>query len=173
MLNPWTLCKEGNGERGGGGPKDPCRAWGEHGRMSGEQGTESTSLVVSSAEDVSDRRENSRGGRLPDMVRTRGEPQCSSQPRSTVCADLWNEARQGQLEATGSRREASRKVPALLMWVTKAVTSSLLVPSSWDLSAGERSNGVRPMLLQILLHRWEWKNKAMPRTPGRHGDPSP
>lgn len=56
--------------------------------MRGEQGTESASLMVSSAEDVSDRRENSRGGRLPDMVRTRGEPQCSSQPRSTVWADF-------------------------------------------------------------------------------------
>lgn len=38
--------------------------------------------------------------------------------------------------------------------------------SSWDLSAGERSKGVRPILLQILLHRWEWKKSAMPRTPG-------
>lgn len=56
--------------------------------MSGEQGTESTSLMLSSAEDVSDRREKSRGGRLPDMVRTRGDPQCSSQPRSTVWADF-------------------------------------------------------------------------------------
>lgn len=67
-----------------GRPSDPCRAAGEHGRMRGEQGTESTSLMVSSAEDVSDRREKSSGGRLPDRVRTRGEPQCSSEPLSTV-----------------------------------------------------------------------------------------
>lgn len=72
----------------GGGARGPRRPGGEDGRMSGEQGTESTSLVLSSAEDVSDRREKSRGGRLPDMVRTRGEPQCSSQPRSTVWADF-------------------------------------------------------------------------------------
>lgn len=71
--------------------------------MSGEQGTESTSLVVSSAEDVSDRRENSRGGRLPDKVRTRGEPQCSSQPLSTVWADFCNTPRRS------SREEAGRK----------------------------------------------------------------
>lgn len=45
------------------------------------------------------------------------------------------------------------------------ITSSLLVQSSWDLSAGERSKGVRPMTLQILLHRWEWKKRAIPRTP--------
>lgn len=48
------------------------------------------------------------------------------------------------------------------------ITSSLLVQSSCDFSAGERSKGVRPILLQILLHRWEWKNSAMPRTPGTH-----
>jgi len=46
-------------------------------------------------------------------------------------------------------------------------TSSLLVQSIWDFSGGARSKGVRPMLLQILLQRWEWKNKAMPRTPGK------
>lgn len=54
------------------------------------------------------------------------------------------------------------------LWTDKMLcqtTSSLLVPSSWDLSAGERSKGVRPMTLQILLHRWEWKKRAMPRTP--------
>lgn len=48
------------------------------------------------------------------------------------------------------------------------LTSSLLVQSSWAFSAGARSKGVRPILLQILLHRWEWKNRAMPRTPSRH-----
>lgn len=69
-------------------PIDPGAASGEQGMVRGEQGTESTSLMLSSAEDVSDRRDNSGGALLPDMVRTRGEPQGSSQPRSTVCADL-------------------------------------------------------------------------------------
>lgn len=53
-----------------------------------------------------------------------------------------------------------------LNYKTAKITRSLLVQSSWDDSAEERSKGVRPMLLQILLHRWEWKNRAMPRTPG-------
>lgn len=48
------------------------------------------------------------------------------------------------------------------------LTSSLLVQSSWLFSAVERSKSVRPILLQILLHRWEWKNSAMPRTPVIH-----
>lgn len=69
-------------------PRDPSTAGGEYGRMRGEHGTESTSLMLSSADDVSDRRESSGGARLPDMVRTRGEPQGSSQPLSTVWADL-------------------------------------------------------------------------------------
>lgn len=69
-------------------PKDPGAAGGEQGRMRGEQGTESRSLMLSSADDVSDRRESSGGTRLPDIVRTRGEPQGSSQPRSTVLADF-------------------------------------------------------------------------------------
>lgn len=155
------------GERGPrrGGPSDPCRAAGEQGRMRGEQGTESTSLMVSSAEDVSDRRDRSSGGRLPDMVRTRGEPQCSSQPLSTVWADFWNEPGQNQEQLT-------RQQAVLQSLNRSPLTSSLLVPSSWALSEGDRSKGVRPMLLQILLHRWEWKNKAMPLTPGG-GDGAP
>lgn len=68
--------------------QDPDPADGEQGRTRGEQGTESRSLMLSSAEDVSDRRESSGGARLPDMVRTRGEPQGSSQPLSTVWADF-------------------------------------------------------------------------------------
>lgn len=74
--------------------QDPDPADGEQGRMRGEQGTESRSLMLSSADDVSDRRESSRGARLPDMVRTRGEPQGSSQPLSTVWADFWKKSRQ-------------------------------------------------------------------------------
>lgn len=57
--------------------------------VSGEQGTESTSLMLSSADDVSDRRESSGGARLLEKVRTRGEPQTSSQPLSIVWADFW------------------------------------------------------------------------------------
>lgn len=132
--------------------------------MRGEQGTESTSLMVSSAEDVSDRRDRSSGGRLPDTVRTRGEPQCSSQPLSTVWADLWNEPGQNPEQLT--RQQALLPSPN-----RSPLTSSLLVPSSWALSEGDRSKGVRPMLLQILLHRWEWKNKAMPLTPGGETQP--
>lgn len=133
--------------------------------MRGEQGTESTSLMVSSAEDVSDRRDRSSGGRLPDTVRTRGEPQCSSQPLSTVWADFWNEPGQNQ-------KQLARQQAVLPSLNQSPLTSSLLVPSSWTLSGGDRSKGVRPMLLQILLHRWEWKNKAMPLTPGG-GDGAP
>lgn len=66
----------------------PMRAGGEQGMASGEQGTESTSLILSSADDVSDRRDSSGGARLLDKVRTRGEPQSSSQPLSTVWADF-------------------------------------------------------------------------------------
>lgn len=69
-------------------PMTPGAASGEQGRMRGEQGTESASLMLSSADDVSDRRDSSGGARLPDMVRTRGEPQGSSQPLSTVWADF-------------------------------------------------------------------------------------
>lgn len=139
--------------------------------MRGEQGTESTSLMVSSAEDVSDRREKSRGGRLPDTVRTRGEPQCSSQPLSTVWADFCNKPRQ---ETGGETATGWMCATVEAVWTAGCeITSSLLVPSSWDLSAGDRSNGVRPMLLQMVLHRWEWKNRAMPRTPGRHQDEAP
>lgn len=70
-------------------PMDPAMPGGEQGKMRGEQGSiESTSLMLSSADDVSDRRDNSGGARLPDMVRTRGEPQGSSQPLSTVWADF-------------------------------------------------------------------------------------
>lgn len=70
---------------------DPAMPGGEQGKMRGEQGSiESTSLMLSSADDVSDRRDKSGGARLPDMVRTRGEPQGSSQPLSTVWADFWN-----------------------------------------------------------------------------------
>lgn len=64
------------------------RAGGEQGMASGEQGTESTSLMLSSADDVSDRRDSSGGARLLDKVRTRGEPQTSSQPLSIVWADF-------------------------------------------------------------------------------------
>ena len=67
---------------------DPTAANGEQGKIRGEQGIESTSLMLSSADEVSDRRESSGGARLPDMVRTRGEPQGSSQPLSTVSADF-------------------------------------------------------------------------------------
>lgn len=66
----------------------PKRLGGEQGMVSGEQGTESTSLIFSSADDVSDRRVSSGGARLLDNVRTRGEPQSSSQPLSTVWADF-------------------------------------------------------------------------------------
>lgn len=75
------------------GDLDPGAPRGEQGKMRGEQGTESTSLMLSSAEDVSDRRDNSGGARLADIVRTRGEPQGSSQPLSTVWADFWNTPR--------------------------------------------------------------------------------
>lgn len=67
---------------------NPCVTTGEQGRRRGEQGTESMSLMLSSADDVSDRRDNSGGARPVDMVRTRGEPQISSQPLSTVWADF-------------------------------------------------------------------------------------
>lgn len=70
------------------GDLDPGAPRGEQGKMRGEQGIESTSLMLSSAEDVSDRRDNSGGARLADIVRTRGEPQGSSQPLSTVWADF-------------------------------------------------------------------------------------
>lgn len=54
----------------------------------GEQGMESESLMFSSLEEVSDRRD-SRGGRRPvEMVRTLGDPQGSSCPRRTVLADF-------------------------------------------------------------------------------------
>lgn len=66
---------------------DPYAANGEE-RERGEQGAESASLMFSSAEEVSDMRVNSRGALLPDMVRTRGEPHCSSQPLRTVFADF-------------------------------------------------------------------------------------
>lgn len=69
------------------------RTGGEQGMASGEQGTESTSLMLSSADDVSDRRDSSGGARLLDKVRTRGEPQISSQPLSTVCADFCRKVR--------------------------------------------------------------------------------
>ncbi len=69
----------------------PGAPGGEQGNMRGEQGIESTSLMLSSADDVSDRRDSSGGIRLPEMVRTRGEPQGSSQPLSTVWADFWGE----------------------------------------------------------------------------------
>lgn len=59
--------------------------------MRGEQGIDSMSLMLSSADEVSDRRDRSGGARLADMVRTRGEPQCSSEPLSTVWADFYNE----------------------------------------------------------------------------------
>lgn len=81
--------------------QDPDPADGEQGRMRGEQGTESRSLMLSSADDVSDRRESSGGTRLPDMVRTRGEPQGSSQPLSTVWADFWKKSRQRSVRGKG------------------------------------------------------------------------
>ena len=56
----------------------------------GEQGMESGSLMLSSMEEVSERRESSRGARPVEKVRTRGEPQTSSQPRSLVSADFCN-----------------------------------------------------------------------------------
>lgn len=67
---------------------NPCAASGEQAIVRGEHGTESGSLGLSSTEDVSDRRDSIGCDRLPDMVRTRGEPQGSSQPRSTVWADF-------------------------------------------------------------------------------------
>lgn len=70
-------------------PMDPGATRGEH-------GTESTSLALSSADDVSDRRDSRGGARLPDMVRTRGDPQGSSQPLSTVCADFYNRRWKGR-----------------------------------------------------------------------------
>lgn len=77
----------------------PMRAGGEQGMVSGEHGTESTSLMFSSADDVSDRRDSSGGARLLDKVRTRGEPQGSSQPLSTVWADFCSRVRiQGVLK---------------------------------------------------------------------------
>lgn len=85
-------------------PIDPCAACGEQGNMRGEQGTESTSLMLSSTEDVSDKRDNSGGARLPDMVRTRGEPQCSSQPLSTVWADFWNQTRSIFIQETATEQ---------------------------------------------------------------------
>lgn len=66
---------------------------GEKGRVRGEQGMESASLALSSADEVSDRRDSSGGARLADQVRTRGEPQTSSQPLSTVWADFWEKTR--------------------------------------------------------------------------------
>lgn len=60
----------------------------EPGAARGEHGIDSTSLMFSSADEVSERRDNSGGARLVDKVRTRGEPQGSSQPLSTVWADF-------------------------------------------------------------------------------------
>lgn len=70
-------------------PIGPPATRGEKGRVRGEQGMESASLALSSADEVSDRRDSSGGTRLADNVRTRGEPQTSSQPLSTVWADFW------------------------------------------------------------------------------------
>lgn len=64
-------------------PRDPTVV---KGGLRGEQGMDSASLMLSSADEVSDRREKSGGARLADQVRTLGEPHCSSQPLSTVCA---------------------------------------------------------------------------------------
>lgn len=72
-------------------PTEPAAVGGEQGRIRGEQGIDSMSLMLSSADEVSDRRDRSGGARLADMVRTRGEPQCSSEPLSTVWADFYNE----------------------------------------------------------------------------------
>lgn len=72
-------------------PIEPAAVGGEQGRIRGEQGIDSMSLMLSSADEVSDRRDRSGGARLADMVRTRGEPQCSSEPLSTVWADFYNE----------------------------------------------------------------------------------
>lgn len=72
-------------------PIEPAAVGGEQGRIRGEQGIDSMSLMLSSADEVSDRRDRSGGTRLADMVRTRGEPQCSSEPLSTVWADFYNE----------------------------------------------------------------------------------
>lgn len=72
-------------------PIEPAAIGGEQGRIRGEQGIDSMSLMLSSADEVSDRRDRSGGARLADMVRTRGEPQCSSEPLSTVWADFYKE----------------------------------------------------------------------------------
>lgn len=66
-------------------PRNPCVDSGEQGSVRGEQGFESPSPVLSSTEDGW---ENCSGTQLPEMVRTRGEPQCSSHPLSTVLADF-------------------------------------------------------------------------------------
>lgn len=75
--------------------------------MRGEQGMESASLALSSADEVSDRRDSSGGARLADKVRTRGEPQTSSQPLSTVWADFWEEKEADLSRTTVRGEEAS------------------------------------------------------------------
>lgn len=86
---------------------------GEKGGTSGEHGTESTSLMFSSADDVSDRRDSSGGARLLDKVRTRGEPQGSSQPRSTVWADFCSRVRIRRGVSKGG--EAAEKCNSILV----------------------------------------------------------
>lgn len=66
----------------------------EPGIASGEHGMESASLMFSSTEEVSERRDNNGGARPVDMVLTLGEPQNSSQPLSTVWADFCHKKTQ-------------------------------------------------------------------------------
>lgn len=86
-------------------PIEPAAVGGEQGRMRGEQGIDSMSLMLSSADEVSDRRDRSGGARLADMVRTRGEPQCSSEPLSTVWADFYNEKKKKRKKDENKKRK--------------------------------------------------------------------
>lgn len=87
-------------------PIEPAAVGGEQGRMRGEQGIDSMSLMLSSADEVSDRRDRSGGARLADMVRTRGEPQCSSEPLSTVWADFYNEKKKRKKDENKKRKNS-------------------------------------------------------------------
>ena len=81
-------------------PKDPPAARGKPGRVRGEHGIESVSLMFSSAEEVSDIRDSRGGTRLAEKVRTRGDPQISSEPLSTILAVFWKE---NQMKLSGKR----------------------------------------------------------------------
>lgn len=100
-------------------PMDPA-TMGEKGRARGEQGMESMSLALSSADEGSDRRDSSGGTRLAEKVRTRGEPQTSSQPLRTVLADFWEKARKKLRGKRTKRTQISER--RMLHWSPNMAT---------------------------------------------------